>query len=229
MHWLIDKVFPRLCVICGYREDHSGLCDLCRNNLPMNENYCCLCGQPIDAPAIPAVPCGACQSRPPAYDIARAPCRYEFPIDAALKKLKFNRRLAFAPPLAGLLVPFVESELSTCDVLVPVPLNRWRQARRGFNQADELCRTVAKQTGLPIFKGAQRRRMTASQSGLSATARVRNVRDAFTVRALPPYRHPLIVDDVVTTGATCDELAKALKSAGAKTVSVIAVARASGN
>ena len=150
-------------------------------------------------------------------------------IDAALKKLKFNRRLAFAPPLAGLLVPFVESELSTCDVLVPVPLNRWRQARRGFNQADELCRTVARQTGLPVFKGAQRRRMTASQSGLSATARVRNVRDAFTVRALPPYRHPLIVDDVVTTGATCDELAKALKSAGAKTVSVIAVARASGN
>lgn len=195
----------------------------------MNDNFCCCCGQPLDAPPLQDIPCGACQTKPPSFDIARTPCRYEFPIDAALKKLKFNRRLAFAPPLAALLIPFIETELKECDVLVPVPLNHWRQARRGFNQAEELCRSISRRAGLPVYKDANRHRATSPQSGLSAAERVRNVRDAFAIGVLKPYRHPLIVDDVVTTGATCDEMAKALRKAGAESVSVVAVARASGH
>lgn len=213
--------------MCGYRASSTGLCDFCLDILPTNDNHCCICGQPLDAPASPDLPCGACQARRPAFDKAHAPCRYEFPVDAALKKLKFNRQLAFAPPLARLLVPAITTAFADCDVLVPVPLNRWRQARRGFNQADELCDCLARHTGLPVLGSIFRHRATRPQTGLDAAARSKNLRGAFSVRHLAPYRHPLIVDDVITTGATCNELARALKTAGAITVGAIAVARAS--
>ncbi len=225
---LIDKLFVRMCVLCDYRQSDTGLCHFCAEILPLNDNYCCHCGQPLDAPGSPGIPCGACQVKPPALDKARAPCRYEFPVDAALKKLKFNRRLAFVPPLARLLLPVMAAEFPECDVLVPVPLHRWRQVKRGFNQAHELCRCLARHTGLPILDTAFRDRATPSQSGLNAAARSKNLRGAFTVKSLNAYRHPLIVDDVITTGATCNELARALKSAGAETVGAIAIARASG-
>ena len=154
--------------------------------------------------------------------------RYEFPIDVALKKLKFNRKLQFAPPLAGLLEPVIKQSFPDCDVLVPVPLYRWRHARRGFNQADELCRTLAKATDLPVLLATKRRRATRSQSGLDAAARVKNVRRAFEVDQRLEFRYPLIVDDVMTTGATCNELAKALRRAGAERVGALAVARSAG-
>ena len=154
--------------------------------------------------------------------------RYEFPIDVALKKIKYDRRLVFAPPLARLLHEMVASDLGDCDVLVPVPLYRWRHARRGFNQADELCRTLAKDTGLPVFMATKRCRPTRSQSGLDAATRAKNVNNAFVVKKPLPFRYPLIVDDVITTGATCNALAKVLKRAGAERVAALAVARASG-
>ena len=154
--------------------------------------------------------------------------RYEFPIDVALKKIKFDRRLVFAPPLARLLLESVESCFRDCDVLVPVPLYRWRHARRGFNQADELCKTLAKETGLPVFMATKRCRATQSQSGLDEATRARNVNNAFVVNKPLPYRYPLIVDDVITTGATCNALARALQRAGAERVAALAVARASG-
>jgi ComF family protein len=228
MRLLIDRIFPRMCVLCGYLESNTGLCSLCIDLLPINDNCCCVCGQPMDATQTGETPCGACQVKPPVFDRARAPCRYEFPVDAALKMLKFRRRLAFAPPLAGLMKPMIEESFSGCDVLVPVPLNRWRQARRGFNQAHELCRSLSKHTGLAILDSVIRRRATPPQSGLPAAARSKNLRGAFRVRSLERFRHPLIVDDVMTTGATCNELARELKRAGATTVCAIAVARASG-
>jgi len=181
----------------------------------------------MDAPSTSASPCGACIANLPAFDLARAPLRYEFPVDVALKKLKFNRKLQFAPPLASLLEPVIKQSFSECDVLVPVPLYRWRHARRGFNQADELCRMLAKATDLPIMLATKRRRATRSQSGLNAAARAKNVRSAFVVNRRLEFRYPLIVDDVMTTGATCNELAKALKRAGAERVGALAVARSS--
>lgn len=195
--------------------------------MPINDHYCCRCGQPLDAADSDAEPCGACITRPPTFDIARAPMRYAFPVDVVLKKIKFGRQLVFAPPMAELLYREVGRLFADCDVLVPVPLYRWRHARRGFNQADELCKPLARRTGLPTLMSAGRRRATRSQSGLDAPARVRNVRNAFIVDAPLRYRYPLIVDDVITTGATCNALAHALKGAGAERVAAVAVARAS--
>ncbi|NNL54703.1 MAG: ComF family protein, partial [Woeseia sp.] len=96
-----------------------------------------------------------------------------------------------------------------------------------FNQADELCNTLAKLTNLPVLLTTKRRRATRSQSGLDAAARLKNVRSAFVVDQPVRFRYPLIVDDVITTGATCNELAGALKQAGAPRVGVLAVARSS--
>lgn len=154
-----------------------------------------------------------------------APLRYAFPVDAAIKALKFRRRLDLAPMLAGLLLPWLAANAGRFDGLVAVPLHRVRNAARGFNQAEELARCLSAKSGLPLRRGAKRRRRTASQSGLAAAARRRNVRGAF-VACGAPGRRPLIVDDVVTTGETCRELARVLLAAGAESVGVVSVARA---
>ncbi|MEX2125924.1 MAG: phosphoribosyltransferase family protein [Woeseia sp.] len=113
------------------------------------------------------------------------------------------------------------------DALLPVPLHHWRHSLRGFNQAVELCKPLSRETGLPLLRSAKRIRRTRPQTGLDAAARRRNVKDAFAVTGKLNCRHPLIVDDVMTTGETCRQLAHALLDAGAVTVGVLTVARAS--
>ena len=170
--------------------------------------------------------CADCQATPPVFDKARAPLRYEFPVDVVLKKLKFNRQTAFAAAFAEILLPSLCSDFPDCDALVPVPLHAIRHYRRGFNQADELSRPIAKATGLPEIMCVKRRRATRPQTGLDPVERRRNLKDAFTVTEPVRCRRPVIVDDVVTTGATCNQLAKVLRNAGAERVGVLAVARA---
>lgn len=193
-------------------------------------NACVFCGasrQPVDAPL-----CAACHDelpwvRPaPVPSRLHAPLAYSFPIDAAIKALKFRRRLEYAPALGALLVEAVEALESDVDGILPVPLHWRRQAWRGFNQAAELCRLLVQHLGAPLIRNVFRRRPTAYQSGLSAAQRRRNLRGAFAVRGRVKAGHVLVVDDVVTTGATCAQLAATVRRAGARTVSVLAVARA---
>jgi ComF family protein len=172
------------------------------------------------------VACAVCQATPPLFDKARAPLLYEFPVDVVLKKLKFNRQTAFAAAFAEVLLPCLDNEFPDCDALVPVPLHAYRHYRRGFNQADELSRPIARATGLPEFMCVKRRRATQPQTGLDPVERRRNLKDAFRVTEPIQCRCPVIVDDVITTGATCNQLAKALLDAGAERVGVLAVARA---
>ena len=177
-------------------------------------------------PLVPGRECRDCARKPPPFLAARAALTYAFPVDAALKALKFRRQLHYVPAFAGLLEPLLVQSFSTADALVPVPLHRWRHATRGFNQARELCRPLARRSGLPILGTAQRIRHTRPQAGLDAAARRRNLENAFVIRGRLGCRHPLIVDDVMTTGETCRHLAHALLEAGSETVSVLTVARA---
>ena len=172
------------------------------------------------------VACADCQASPPIFDRARAPLRYEFPVDIVLKKLKFNRQTAFAAAFTEVLLPCLAREFPDCDALVPVPLHAHRHYRRGFNQADELSRPVAKATGLPEIMCVKRRFATQPQTGLDPVERRRNLKDAFRVNEPIRCRCPVIVDDVITTGATCNQLASALLDAGAERVGALAVARA---
>ena len=180
---------------------------------------------PMHAQHPEGVLCAACQAHPPPYSMARAPFRYAFPIDAAIKALKFNGKLFHSPALARYLSDEVQQMRQDIDALVPVPLHRWRHARRGFNQSIELCRPVSRASGLPILGNLRRVRPTKPQSGLDATERSRNLRGAFAVVGRLRCRYPLIVDDVVTTGATCRQLALTLLENGAENVAVLSVAR----
>ena len=161
----------------------------------------------------------------PPFEVAAALFDYAFPVDAALKALKFRRRLDYVPAFALLLARVMRDLPDDIDALLPVPLHWRRHAQRGFNQAVELCAALQSSTGLPMLCNIRRRRATPYQSGLEAEARSANLRAAFAARRSAPSRHVLIVDDVITTGATCRELAQAALAAGAAKVSVLAVAR----
>jgi len=151
---------------------------------------------------------------------------YEFPVDAGLKALKFGRKLHYAAAFGELLAAQMHRLSPDIDALLPVPLHWRRQAIRGFNQATELCKPISRCSALPIVSGVRRRRATSYQSGLAAIERSRNLRHAFVVRGKLGFRHILIVDDVVTTGATTRHLATVLLQSGVSKLSVLAVARA---
>ncbi len=199
---------PRQCVFCGTRCQwiEASMCEDCLSDLPWNR---CV-GQPGMPPFVATV----------------APLEYSFPVDAALKALKFKRRLDYVPAFAELLRRIFGELPDDIDALLPVPLHWRRHAIRGFNQAIELCGPIRKQTALPLLTSIKRVKPTSKQSGLDAAERRRNLKDAFVAVSPVDMRHVLIVDDVITTGETGRQLANVVLAAGAKKVSMLAVARA---
>jgi ComF family protein len=229
----VRRAFPDCCVFCGARA-FDCMCFSCRADLPRIENPCGRCNQPLgrmrsrerqDRTA-DLIHCADCQQRPPPFERARAAVLYAFPVDVALKAFKFGHALYYVPAFAELLFAEFLLNFDACDALVPVPLHRFRYATRGFNQAKELCRHLGRAAGIPVVTNVRRTRWTRPQSNLDAAARRRNLNDAFAVTGSLRYRHPLIVDDVMTTGETARQLARTLLDAGAKTVNVLTLARA---
>ena len=223
---LSRHLLPRSCVLCGVLLSAGRFCNDCLSDLPWIVAACDRCGQPLGAPLPEGTFCVVCQQRAAPFEKAFAPLLYSFPIDSALKALKFNRQLFYAPAFGELLAPLLENLFPEVDSLLPVPLHRRRHASRGFNQADELCRPLQRTSGLPTIGNVCRVRFTKPQTGLEASERRRNMRAAFEVRGTLRFRHPLLIDDVITTGETCRQLAGTLLRAGAEQVSVLAVARA---
>ena len=225
---LDDSIMPLRCVFCGTRTDRfeGRICSGCRRDLPWITSACGRCAEPLAVNLPPGVHCAACQSRPSPIEATVAPLLYEFPVDAGLKALKFGRRLHYAPAFGELLAAEMPRLAADIDALLPVPLHWRRQAFRGFNQALELCRPLARYCELPIMTGVVRRRATPFQSGLAARQRRQNLHRAFVVHKTHGFRHVLIVDDVVTTGETTRQLGMALTRRGVRKVSVLAVARA---
>jgi len=186
------------------------------------------CGVPFDYD--PGDRCAACLAKPRAFDAARAACLYDETSRDPILKLKHADRLDLAPMFARWLSRTARVLIEEADAIAPVPLHPWRLLRRRYNQAAEIARPLARLTGLPYLPDALiRRRATATQGGRSGSGRKRNVAGAFEV---PPGRgaqvagkRVLLVDDVLTTGATAESCARALKSAGALRVDVAVVAR----
>lgn len=205
---ILDFLAPQSCTFCGtLREgNEKSICTGCFADLPWNE--------PATSPVSDV------------FDCSIAMMHYSFPIDAAIKLLKFNRRLYYAPALAEILCTALPLLPDNVDAVLPVPLHWRRKATRGFNQAAEIAKPVADLLGAPLIRNVRRKRATPFQSGLDAAARARNLRRAFLIRQPDSYEHVLIVDDVVTTGATVRALARLLLSSGASKVSALAVARA---
>ena len=227
-HTLENAVMPDACVFCGLRQRPGGalICAPCYSDLPWINKACRRCACPLVADLPADVFCAECQKAPPPFELAIAPLLYAFPVDAAIKAMKFKRKLFYAPAFAHILIEAMHDLSADIDALLPVPLHWRRQASRGFNQAGELARAIRKTTGLPLLDNVRRHRATPFQSGLVAAHRQRNLRAAFKVRRGAMPRHVLIVDDVITTGETCRQLAITVLDAGAEKISVLAIARA---
>lgn len=234
-NWLTniqDWLLPRLCPGCG---DWAGagreLCPGCAHSLPVITAACPRCAAPYaHADVAVAGECGQCQQSPPPFVRAHAVFRYAPPVDHFIRALKFHGELGLGRWLGTQLAANVTAtEVSRPDLLVPVPLHRARQRSRGFNQALELARPVARALEVPIDARALRRvRPTEAQSDLPFEARRRNVRGAFAVAdpAAIRDRRIALIDDVMTTGNTVRAAAAALRAAGAAEVEVWVVARA---
>jgi len=217
-------LWPPRCLACGERGHGTrDLCLTCADALPWNRIACPCCALPLPSFA-PA--CGHCLRRPPPLDAIHAVCIYARPLDRLLPRFKFHGDLAAGRLLAQLMTDACAS-LPRPDALIPVPLHRARLCHRGYDQALELAKSLARALTLPLQGNALLRlRPTAPQSELSALARRRNVRNAFVVRdvlALPA--HVVLVDDVMTTGATLHAAAKALRRAGVQRVDAWVCAR----
>jgi ComF family protein len=217
-------LLPARCLVCGERgAGGQDLCHDCRAALPWNRSACARCALPLP---LPAPQCGRCRRAPPPFDGSRAAFRYGFPLDRLLPRLKFHGDLAAGRLLAELAAEAL-AEASRPQLLLPVPLHPARLRQRGYDQALELARPLARALDLPLCADRLRRqRATAAQSELGAPARRRNVRDAFALRpgALPA--HVAVFDDVMTTGATLSECCRLLKRAGVARVEAWAIARA---
>lgn len=220
---------PASCLLCERPGRDLALCPGCRNDLPWNHRACRACALPVPA-GQPL--CAACLARPPLQVRTLAPLRYEFPVDHLVAGLKYHDRLAHAPLLGALLRDQVLASGGPWpDLLLPVPLHRERLAGRGYNQALEIARPVARACGLALeTRLLERRRATAPQMTLAADARARNPEGAFALdsarlAALGRPERVAVVDDVMTTGATLAEIGRLLQRAGIPHIEFWVVAR----
>lgn len=229
--WLINN-HTTSCLLCLSYGVHSqlGICEACRADLPWLGSHCRQCALPL---SLAEGLCGQCMNSPPAFNQIVAPFLYGFPIDSLILAFKHHHQLTYGRMLGLLLLDAVrfhyqERQQALPDCLIPMPLHGARQAKRGFNQAMELARPLARRLSIPVEHGVLlRQRATQAQQGLDARARRRNLKDAFVCRK--PKRihgkHIALVEDVVTTGTTVREASRVLLDAGAASVSVWCVAR----
>ena len=215
---------PR-CVVCDL-EAGDPLCPGCaRDYFAVDVPRCASCA--IRLPAARSDDrCGACLRSPPRFDRTVALADYAPPVDRMIAALKFGGRLPLADAFGSLLARAARAVLQEADAICPVPLAFERQSGRGFNQSQEIARRVASDSGRPLRSDILlRTRHTSAQMDLALDERRRNVRGAFVARGDLAGMRVAVVDDVMTTGATLDEVAAALKAAGAARVTNLVVAR----
>ncbi len=227
----LDLVFPPLCMACRQPGASTGLCADCWSKIQFLDGpLCACCGIPFEVTVQGEAPlCASCLTRRPSFDQARAILRYDDFAKAPILALKHADRLDLVPEFALWLERAGREMIAASELIVPVPLHPLRLWRRRYNQAAELSRTLARRTGLKVDTMALiRSRPTPSQGTMpSARARRRNVLGAFRVPepARVAGRNILLVDDVLTTGATAEAACRALLRAGAQKVRVVALAR----
>lgn len=208
------------CLLCGAASPHGVWCAACDAALPrLPEAHCPICALPTWQGAV----CGHCLRKPPHFSHTVAAFAYAFPLAELLQAYKFGEQLQLAPALAAKIACKITARP---DCIVPMPLHSERLRERGFNQSLLLAQELGRKLGVPVLPDAcQRVRNTAPQSSLTWRERGKNIRNAFTCSTELAGKHVAVVDDVMTTGASLNELAKALKQAGASEVSTWVVAR----
>lgn len=229
---LLNVMLPPLCLSCDTPvETHGGICAACWQNIRfISPPYCPICGVPYELAAHDELPCAACLTNRPNYRVARAAVVYDQGSRDIILGFKHADQTHLAATLARMMAQAGQDILTSCDLLAPVPLHRWRLFRRKYNQAALLTQALGQSQHIPVVPDLLlRRRATAPQGHMNATARARNVRDAFCLN--PRYQASLsgkkigLIDDVMTTGATVKSCIHVLSKAGAAEVVVLTFAR----
>ena len=231
---LFDVVLPPRCALCGAEVDRQGLlcADCFRQTGFISEPFCVRCGVPFESADIGGAErlCPACRAEPPVFGRARAALRYDAQGRRLILPFKHADRTELTTVLAPHMARAGAALVEAADVLVPVPLHRWRLFHRRYNQAALLAKALGRIAGRRCVLDALKRvRRTASLGERSAAERAAEVADAFAVPAararLIRDRRVLLIDDVMTSGATGNACAKALLAAGATSVDVLVAAR----
>lgn len=217
---IVQQAISPSCLLCAGASRGELLCADCEKDLPrLAHEHCDTCALPITA----GTRCGACLAHPPHYDHVCAPFIYAFPIDALVQALKYREMLAVAPLFGNAITKNLDEKP---DVLIPMPLADARLRERGFNQAQEIARHLARASGIALSPHACRKvRDTAPQAALPWKERAKNMRKAFVCDEDFSGQHVAVIDDVMTTGATLNEIARNLKQAGAVRVTGLIAAR----
>ena len=228
---LLEAIAPFRCRLCSLPAGRSlPLCLPCQQAIAWNRNCCNRCALPLAS----GEECGACLKHPPTISHALAPRFYGEPVDELISALKYRRDTSLTPVLAELMAPAIADWLrgqSSPDALVPMPMHWQRQVRRGFNQAELIIRCLVQHPALqdcklqPAFRLVRRDRGGLPQQGLSRRARLANLDGVFRCTSDVAGKYLVIVDDVLTTGATVEALARVLLSAGALRVDTWCCAR----
>ena len=226
-NWLKNKQY---CLLCDEVADTAlPICTSCEADLPWLGGHCQICALPLPSAGLT---CGACLKKPPSFSQVEVPWRYAFPLDSLITRFKHHAKWPMGRLLGELLSHHLQHAfdegLARPDLLLPVPLANKRQRQRGFNQAQLLAQWLSPRLQLLLQPNWLRRTLdTPAQQQLDAATRKRNLRNAF---ALAPSSqlsglHVALVDDVLTTGATAESVARLLKRAGAARVDVYCLAR----
>ena len=218
----IGKLLAQDCLLCAAPCSNAILCDACAADLPrLQKPVCPRCALPTPN----GETCGRCLAKPPHYDATFAAFRYDFPLDKLIQSFKYGHRLALGSYFGQQLLQRLENKAA--DTIIPLPLHPERLRERGFNQALELARPVGKAMKLPIdTTSCCRQRNTAVQADLRWRERSKNVQGAFHCSSDLTGRRIILIDDVMTTGASLNECARTLKLHGAAEVTLLVVARA---
>ncbi|MEA3108555.1 MAG: hypothetical protein QOI88_3160 [Gammaproteobacteria bacterium] len=228
---VVDVALPQVCGSCREPVSAPGLCAACWSKLSfIAPPYCERLGIPFAHDPGPGILSMEAIADPPAYHRARAAVRFDDISQTLVHGLKYGDRLDLAPTMGSWMANAGRELLNDANALFPVPLHWRRQWARRFNQSALLCEVIAKSSGVPVVHGALRRvKATPQQVGLTQSERATNVQGAFRVppaeKAAVAGRHILLVDDVLTTGATLDACARVLLRAGAAQVDVLVFAR----
>jgi len=215
---------PHVCALCqNHCERALDLCAACEAELPFIENACTLCATPLYDEQDHSV-CGACLKEPPHYDRLICLSYYKDHIARMITQLKFYHQLAYANILGTLMAKhLLPDEKPNC--IIPIPLHKKRLRQRGFNQALEIAKPIAKRLEIPIdYKSCQRIRHTQPQTEIDAKHRHNNLKNAFSVTRQMP-KQVVILDDVFTTGHTVNELSHTLRKAGIEHIEVWCIAK----
>ncbi|NOX09927.1 MAG: ComF family protein [Gammaproteobacteria bacterium] len=221
---LLSILYPYTCILCsapGYQD--TDLCKPCWDELPKIAQACPQCANPINSAGL----CGRCQQHPPHFQYTHASLLYRYPVDYMIQQLKFSGKLAMARVLGNIMAQQLQNKETLPQQLIPVPLHPSRMQERGFNQSYEIAKVVGQQLDIPVNDHACiRSRDTHAQSLLKLDARKHNIKGAFGINRNNIADHVAIIDDVMTSGHTLNELAHRLSNAGVSRIEAWVCARA---